>query len=350
MLLHLPQLDLLTPQMRNLVNFPLHQHMLVVGAPGTWKSVVAIYRYKELIKQWKKVLFICFNQLLKELLLTEVPTCKTINHWYLNQREDYFSKILKNLDSDTLQSNWFGAYIDNDSKEKIEEVMHRYNSQYDKFDAIIIDEGQDLKPEILQWLSLITKHISIFADPNQPLKEECSDIREIEYIFQWIHKEILDRNFRNTKEIYEFASQKFMQWNELANNPNLTARSISDSNSIPEIRQWVNRFDDQLNLIAQFVAQHPNQTIGIFVKTRDQVEWLYQSLQWSWVNLSMYHEKNKSNYSSKKNILLTTYTSAKWLEFDIVILLIGKDMWEKTNQKLYVLSTRAKKKLYYIFA
>lgn len=338
----LPTYNQLTPQMRNLVNFPLNQNLLVVGAPGTWKSVVAIYRCKELAKQWKKVLLLCYNVLLNFALKehSDKIICRTIDSFYGH---------ITYTNNSNQNKKW--PMISDEDIEVIKQEFENYVLINWKFDAVIIDEGQDLKPAILQWLSLITKHISIFADPNQPLKEECSDIGEIEYIFQWIHKEILDRNFRNTKEIYEFASQKFMLWNELANNPNLTARSVSDISSMPEIKEWVSTFEEQLKLITQYTSQHPNQTIGIFVDDQPQVDSFYTSLQWLWVDASMYHSKNKSNYSDKKNILVTTYTSAKWLEFDVVIVVIGKDTRkEKINQKLYVLSTRAKKKLYYLFA
>lgn len=337
---YLPIFDALTPQMKNLVNFPLTQNFLVVWAPWTGKSVVATHRFQYLKSQDKKVIFLCYNNLLNQLLKNhcDEKMCRTLDSFYGH---------VTYLNNWNQKSEWLMIWDEN--IDIVRANFTQYVNQQGKFDAIIIDEAQDLSIEIIDAITILSDHLSLFADPNQPLKDPSSDVGQIQYLFQDIHLEILTRNYRNTKEIYEFAAKQFMNGNELANNPALTLSSVSDISSQPLIIQNVITLDQQIIEIQNIVWEYPSNTIGIFVADIEKVENLYQHFQNTTADVTCYHSRNKT-FDKHKKRLITTYTSAKGLEFDIVIILVDnmKDK-EKINQKLYVLSTRAKKKLYYLF-
>jgi superfamily I DNA/RNA helicase len=335
----LPTLDQLTPQMKNLVNFSLDQHLLVVWAPWTWKSVVAIHRYKKLKWDKKKIMVLCYNVLLNQLLQyhCDEKECRTVDSFYGH---------ITYVNNDNQKKDW--PRIWDESIDIIKNEFLKYVQEKWKFDAILIDEAQDLPIEIIQTMSILTNHISLFADPNQPLKNPSSDIGQIEYLFQNLHKEILTKNYRNTKEIYEFAANQFMSWNELANNPSLTLNAISDEHSMPIILRNITTTDHQIQEIKKIIEYKTYNTVGIFVSGTNKVDTMYHHLNQSGYTVTKYHTWAK-DVNFEKTILITTYNSAKWLEFDLVILIVD-DMGENTNQKLYVLSTRAKQRLYYIFA
>ncbi len=338
----LPDFDNLTPQMKNLVNFPINENLLVVWAPWTWKSVIAIHRYKKLVSENKKVLILCYNVLLSELLKGTIgENAKTIDSFYGTVSS-----------SVNWRSEEVWRYISDESIDIIRENFHKYILKVWKYDAIIVDEAQDLSIDVIESLKILTNHITLLADPNQPLKNPSSDIWEIEYLFQNIHQETLERNYRNTKQIYEFAARQFMNWNELANNINLTLKSEDDPSSEPIPAEWIDTIEKKIDLIKDYVASNPNKSIGIFVSDIAIIENIYEELKKLWYDVMQYHGKNK-NKNIDRNIIITTYLPAKWLEFDVVIIIINgpKDKnQEKLNNKLYVLSTRAKKKLYFIFS
>lgn len=241
----------------------------------------------------------------------------------------------------------------NEDIQIVKEHFASYVLKKGQFDAILVDEAQDLSIEILQALTILSPHVSLFADPNQPLKDPSCDIGEIEYIFDGIHKETLVKNYRNTKQIYEFAAQQFMSGNELANNPSLTSDSLDDATSTPIIEQGITTLDQQVKKIETYIKTYTGQTIGIFLNTVEEVNSLYDTLIELWYDPTKYYNRDRDHtYDSSKSILITTYASAKWLEFDVAIIIITETARkeDKLNQKLYVLSTRAKKKLYYLFA
>ena len=64
---------------------------------------------------------------------------------------------------------WY--FAQNQSKEFLEVLFSRYRDTYHDgnypYDEILIDEGQDLSPQLLEALKILTPHLSIFADENQ---------------------------------------------------------------------------------------------------------------------------------------------------------------------------------------
>lgn len=55
MAFNLPKYSELTDQQRVIVNLPLDKNHLVTGAPGTGKSVIAIYRASDMVNAGYKV-------------------------------------------------------------------------------------------------------------------------------------------------------------------------------------------------------------------------------------------------------------------------------------------------------
>lgn len=344
MKLNIPNVDNLTFQMKNLVNFPLdNNHLLVIGSPGTWKSVIAIHRTKLLINSKKKVVLLCYNVLLNQLLSKEIENynCSTIDSFYWSIRYEVDNKI----------SNSKRITDSNIDITEVEEYFKKYIKLYWKYDAIIIDEAQDLSANILNSLKILTDHLTIFCDPNQPLSDPCSNIEEIKIYFSNIYTEILEKNFRNTKQIYQFAAERFMRWDEIANNKNLVSLCESDPNSTPIIYEKIRNFDQQTNIIMDIINKNKNNSIWVFFSNVSFIDSFSSILYKNNILHSIYYNK-LWKVELNKLILLTTYKSAKGLEFDICIILIDESVMreEKLNQKLFVLSTRAKKKLYFIFS
>jgi hypothetical protein len=62
-------------------------------------------------------------------------------------------------------------YAQKQSKEFLEILFSRYRDTYHDgsypYDEILIDEAQDLSPQLLETLRILAPHLSIFADENQ---------------------------------------------------------------------------------------------------------------------------------------------------------------------------------------
>lgn len=151
---------------------------------------------------------------------------------------------------------------------------------------IIIDEMQDLTIDILKNLHILAKNFTFCIDSRQTMgdiynqKAQYVTIDDIYQVFSEIPKFILDRNYRNTREIYEWAAKKFFPQNEFVNNPNLTLNSPSAPDSIADPFRGVNSVSKQCDIIEEiYKNMDPSETLGIFVPNRDSMDYIEGELR-----------------------------------------------------------------------
>ncbi len=75
---------------------------------------------------------------------------------------------------------------------------------------------------------------------------------------------------------------------------------------------------------------------------------MYNNENWYQNEYTKFHSSNNQNLSGFKNILITSFHSSKWLEFDIVIIpTINIGYWNRfiDDNLLFVAFTRAKEQL-----
>ena len=169
----------------------------VKGHAGTGKTVLAVKKAFRESALGKKVLFLCYNNLLKEKVNEEsegefeVFSIHSLAVEYLKRyNKELFNKFEETVDYDEMMNNFINEARDN--KEK-----HKW-----LFDSIIIDEGQDFTEE---WFNTINELLSdegslcIFYDEHQMLynKYGRNDIKFLENGTKYT----LMRNMRNTDEI-----------------------------------------------------------------------------------------------------------------------------------------------------
>jgi superfamily I DNA/RNA helicase len=78
----------------------------------------------------------------------------------------------------------------------------------------MVDEGQDLTLELYRILIRIARHVSIFADFNQMIKENRESESELLSLLNGsipLKKVALNENFRNTQSIHDFAEKYLVQ-------------------------------------------------------------------------------------------------------------------------------------------
>lgn len=170
----------------------------VSGNAGTGKTVLAVKKAFRESKIGKKVLFLCYNTLLKENISKESDDNFEVFSIH-SFAEDYLNKYNK-ISYDDFQEN--GSY---------EEMMNSFikeasNNKAEKrvfYDSIIIDEGQDFTKE---WFEVIKEFLHkdsslcVFYDKNQMLYNKYGRL-DISFLEIGTKYE-LKRNMRNTDEIY----------------------------------------------------------------------------------------------------------------------------------------------------
>ena len=185
-----------------------NKKLVVNGPAGSGKTILAKELAKEIIDKGDNVLFLCFNKALSTSLRKEFNQLYPDNNPDNNLFEiSTFHHLARNQidDGDWFKENKKG----NDFWEllvpaKLESVP---DDQLKKFDAVIIDEGQDFKEF---WFELIERHLNpdgrfvVFLDQNQDIFNHYTKLPEEQKFVRFK----LSRNCRNSKMVIQFLREK----------------------------------------------------------------------------------------------------------------------------------------------
>lgn len=285
----LPNLEELTlPQQAALNETEL---IALSGGPGTGKSVVSIYRHLANHSNGNN-----------SLLLTYTTTLAR-----------YLSECCR-LRNEDASLNVRSAYA---GCPRIGE----------HFTEVIIDEAQDLDAEYFERLSRF--NISYGADDAQILYPEHSSSKvELEDRFPDNVEYVLDRNFRSTLAIMTFARVAFPNafipqntLDALANNPGEKPTLIVTNGNPLFDRQAKRRRNNAIQqIIETFRADTHN--IAILLPFKNTVEKYHEILSDMNIPHSIYYEDQNifpDGCPPIDNVHITTFKSAKGLEFDTVL-------------------------------
>lgn len=166
----LPGAHQLTKDQELARSLPLDGQYLVIGGPGTGKSVVALLRVKQLADQNKNYIFLVFNHLLKHscfLLAGQKLVAEQWQKWFIDLYSHAFNKApIPRLPKEANQK-----YADFDW----EMILNNANERgpvksADELPYIVIDEGQDMPREFYQALAALGyENFFVVADQNQQI-------------------------------------------------------------------------------------------------------------------------------------------------------------------------------------
>ena len=291
---NLPKQDDLTPDQKLAVEET--SPVTLFGGPGTGKSVVGLWKHIRNYSQGKRSLLLTYT--------------KTLQHFLIGASASQNESAAKNIQR---TQKW--AYSNNKSN----------------YDEIIIDEAQDVKYNLYRTVSSHSNSVSYSADPDQSVYLSPSEVTELlsqlsnEYSSNEEYE--LEKNFRNSKEILTFIKAVFPE--------KQISQAAVDSSTVTGIKPImiiVGWDDDNLcTKIVEIIKQYSSEThnIGILLTSAKKVVEYYGKLQTRFKNnpeLSKYlpkltrYESKMDTFEGLGNIHLTTFKSAKGLQFNSVII------------------------------
>ena len=293
----------------------------ITGGPGTGKSVVSLWRH---IRNHD-------TGIRMSLILTYAKTLK----YYLS-----VSAANENADAGMAVARTY-------------EWMAHYASWQDE---IIVDEAQDVESVRYPILKDYSDMISYGADDQQILyPNRATTQQQLEALFPDNHPYELDENFRNSYEILHFVqsllpnrmiSQDILQQLRARRSTSILPKCMITSNDDAKQTQAI------LDIISEFRSDSHN--IGILLPLRRDVKTFHGLLVNRGIPCSRYLHDGEE-IDEIDNVHVTTFKSAKGIEFDTVIL-PDFHKWQQNIRDLhvveendyYVALTRAKRNLYMI--
>lgn len=218
--------SLSTQQMRLLRHIAGLRRAAIGGCAGSGKTLLAVEKAAQLASEGMKTALICFNRPLGDFL-------KGKN---FETRPAFVGNIhvLLNLIPGVIPgSDWDWGRI-------AERVLDLPEDKVPKFDAIVVDEGQDFPPDGWLVVESLLRHASqgilyVFYDDNQALYADMQPD-----IFEALQPIRLTENWRNTKPIFDvvsrfYASQDVPECLGPSGQP-VEVRTVPDSQLGPVLR------------------------------------------------------------------------------------------------------------------
>jgi superfamily I DNA/RNA helicase len=341
--MRLPSYQDLSKEQDRINDLPADGRHLVIGPPGTGKTVMALYRAAMLKKQKRRSMLLMYSRLLmqytesaaEELLLD--GQVSTFHKWF----PDYYWANYRELAPQIEPYHFdFAAILP-----KVNSNPPRPSSMTD----LIVDEGQDLPKEFYLLTPLIAPNVTVFADENQRITETCSSIEEIKAFGAFVEAKTLTRNYRNTSEIARLAGEFYVG---LASGIPLPPERRGE---MPTVRAFESAaaFVEHLR---RYESNNPDKSIGVVVPTRPVQNRILRLIGDATENPVQTYFGGQGSKAPKvlfdqPGIVVLNYKSAKGLEFDTVFVpelqeVQGDLSLPDVRMKFYVLFSRARDELH----
>ena len=315
-------------QLRILDMLEHRKRVAVKGYAGTGKTVLAMQKARMLSVEGLEVTLICFNEPLAEAIRNAIGENTVVKHFHRHCQDICESAgISFPIPKEEDEKRFFWE------QEAPEKMLEAVNVTGLKYDAVIVDEGQDFREH--WWLPVegMVKddgYFYIFYDPNQMIYQDemvlpCDDSGLV-----------LNVNCRNTKKIGEVVcrlGEVHMKWPSSAAEGE-TPAFISCKNQ----EEQYQKICEKVKTLLDTGKLEPNDIVILSTRSRkNSCCAAYDYVSGIQLTEDLIKKENRIRISSLHRF--------KGLEADIVLLC---DIDEKTPAKnLYVAASRARHRAYF---
>ncbi len=332
------------------------QH-LIVGGPGTGKSVLALLRARRHQQEGGNYRFLVFNHLLRrasDQLFGPGLAGKTWNGWFLDTFERITRRSVPQLepnDDGWREIDWAGV-------DEIVQALPHGDGRQQPF--LVIDEGQDMPREFYRALvNLGFDRLFVVADQNQQITDANSSRQDIADCLGVDTKDVIElrHNYRNHYPVARLA-RAFHTGDPASPPPELPAASPG---TVPILYSYE---QDRLNEVARgllrLADRDPRQLIGVIAPNNQVRKRYVKALRSAEVRLDnprppveTYHREHRAEVAFDEGGLLVINAQAcKGLEFDTVVLADVDEHYfrrgdpDVARRLFYVMAARARERVF----
>jgi superfamily I DNA/RNA helicase len=361
----LPGIQNLNKDQDEALALPLEGQHLIIGGPGTGKSVMTLLRARRLAADLGqgRYRFLTYNHLLdqssRHLFGDDLLTSWTLERWFRTvwKVQAQVPTLPPKPGTTFREVDWPAVERFLDNRSAWVPLTERYRTP---LPYLVIDEGQDMPKAFYRTLAeLGFEHIYVVADQNQQLHpERCSTRQDIQDKLGLDPAEVLElrTNYRNTRPIALLADH-FYPGNPASPRPDLPA--AKPGAGTPELWRYGSgetlSLDDVASRILQMADRDPKKLIGVIAPTNDVRTKFLFALERARPTLDNDRPPLKTYASGSADhldfgqggIMVINAQSCKGLEFEVAILADIDAHQPRNNEdalkkRFYVMVTRAR--------
>ena len=332
------------------------QH-LIIGGPGTGKSVLALLRARRHQRDGDDYRFLVFNHLLDRAsgqLFGEGLASRTWDRWFRGTFRELLGRPVPRKEPD---DNGFQAIDWESAGALLQELPACENGPRP---YLVIDEGQDMPPEFYDTLvGLGFDRFFVVADQNQQITEANSSRKDIEDCLDIDTAEVIElkHNFRNHYCVARLA-REFYTGDPASPPPEIPK---SAQGAVPLLCYYnENSLDKVARGILLLADRDPRQLIGVIAPKNTVRERYLHALRSAEVELDnprptieTFHGDHRPEVAfDEGGILVINAQACKGLEFDTVVLADIDEHYIRRNDPdvakrlFYVMVARAKERVF----
>lgn len=354
----LPSIRDLTKEQERVRSLPIEGQHLIVGGPGTGKSVLALMRAKRLADEGLDYRFLVYNHLLNQAnkkLFNGDLRSETWIRWFLSRFRSITGQNAPRLrveDRDAFQEiDWAG----------IEPITAKIWDLSD-LPSLVIDEGQDMPVAFYRTLvDFGFEDFFVVADQNQQITDANSSRQQIEDELGIDTDNVIElsQNFRNKYAIARLA-QEFYTGDLASPPPDLPETSTRVT--VPVLYRYSNQqIDEVARRILNQSMHKPDYLIGVITPNDSIRERYWHALKQAVSDSpprnrtprieTFYTRHRPSVRFDEGGILVINMQACKGLEFDIVVCadidghFVNPEDTDAAKKRFYVMIARAREKL-----
>jgi len=321
----------LTPDQLGVVEAPPTDNRLVLGPPGSGKTQVLIHRAAHLAEAYKvppsRFRAFVFTNVIREYIRSGFEflglpddAVSTFDFWTTAVYEKHVSRRLpRRRDGKSIDFGLIRRYA--------RDVVEDSPALRGSLDFVLVDEGQDLSPEVYEILRLAARHVTVFADPLQKIFEDGADEPFIRALLGLEARQVsLLGAYRNAPYVARLASHFIAD-------DDRRARYLAQVHAEQKIRERpllyvAENARRELDRVAEIVRQRQvlNERIGIIVPTNRYLHGIASGLEERGVKVERAVTREAGGriqvVCDFRNLVpkIATFFMAKGLTFDSVVL------------------------------
>ena len=325
-------------QLEVLTDIEANSRILVQGGAGTGKTLIAQSFAKGLADQERTVLLLFFNRGITSMVRYAFEKRGKV-------QVSTFSSLAKRLAEEHFPEWWAAQHEKGDEFWDTELPLKLFDIPRDalpKFDAVIVDEGQDFKPGWFEFLELLLRepkssHFVVFLDPIQDI------------FGHWQHfpcspppaRKLLKKNCRNTRVIIDYLNHCV---------PTGMTFFHGTPMGVPIREKTTHGLEDELEKATQDIEDllgknkvSPGKIVILIDNAKDQ-SCLRDVTSIAGIPLRSTFDRYDPE---SRNLYYSTIEIFKGLEAEVVLLVISNaDKESQNGRSLYVRASRARLLLY----